>query len=1049
MIRPNISAIGLSAIIVFGTNFSALPANAQTSIAGNVPYSRLNPIVPLNYKTFESPPQLSLPWVRWNFIPAAASNERLVADLQDMVAAGIGGVEIGQGGEPTLAQWELILEEANKLGIKVGVKGKGTNDPQNGPLAAFSVDDDYVRKTINARQIVVRAGQTFNGPLPVANGTVVAVLAYRCAAAQCATVPVVALERASVVDLTGTLTDINKAGVSGGTTTENLAWTAPTGNSDWVVVTVRAVRYQATPETMSTEGTNRLIKAYEDYWSSKMKALLKQNGGDFFVDSHAVDPWAVPEELWSSNMVTEFKARYGYDLVPNLPVLFDQTNLNTGPNPAAKGTLDSPFNYTFDDGSGIRVRNDHNQLRSDLFTENRIKPFTTWLRGYNLALRLQPEDGPPTSIGDQILFAAAIDRPEHESLAAGDQIDVFRPIASANHMTGNTWYSTECCAALNLSYAQTYQDTVIRMSKEYIGGVTKLVYHLYPSQEGINQTWPGYHTFGKVSFSNAWGPTLPIWVDAKSYNEYFARVEQVLTQGTPKVDVAVYLQNYSWPQPWAEWRSGWGLDNHRFWKDLGLQEAGYTWDYLNPTLLQRSNAVVRGKRLAAEGPAYKAFIYDATQGPITNTARGRLDISAAKRILEIARSGLPVIFVGPLPTQVPGNAPRKDVELQAVIAQILEQKSVSQVTDQASVPAKLASLSVQPDAKPAKPSTLLSVHRSDVTSGTNYYFLYNQGLDQAAPSTSDVLGGTPSNMFEEPAACKTTGSARNPCEMNGAPVDQLVTLEGVGAPYTLDAWTGKISPIAQYTRQGSTVTVRVKLATDASTIVALTTKPEQFSAHAAVAVTDTTAESAAYIDGTLVVRAQIAGRYRTKLSNKTTVFSELGAAPEPMELTSATWHLDIQAWEPEQPYGTVGPAGAETKKTRSSLTVSGLKAWPDIPELKNVSGVGTYSTTFQLPATWDASYGALLSLGRVTDSFVLTLNGIEVKLDQISAMADISKYLKPGDNQILVRVATTLNNQLAVLDKDVADRGLTQNYGLIGPVVLTPFRQAVVWKLTR
>ena len=63
-----------------------------------------------------------------------------------------------------------------------------------------------------------------------------------------------------------------------------------------------------------------------------------------------------------------------------------------------------------------------------------------------MKLRLQQEDGPATSIGDQLQTSAVLDRSEYESLTGSDQTDLYRPMGSANHMTGNTWYSTECCA---------------------------------------------------------------------------------------------------------------------------------------------------------------------------------------------------------------------------------------------------------------------------------------------------------------------------------------------------------------------------------------------------------------------------------------------------------------------------------------------------------------------------------------------------------------------------------------------------------------------------
>ena len=79
----------------------------------------------------------------------------------------------------------------------------------------------------------------------------------------------------------------------------------------------------------------------------------------------------------------------------------------------------------------------------------------------------------------------------------------------------------------------------------------------------------------------------------------------------------------------------------------------------------------------------------------------------------------------------------------------------------------------------------------------------------------------------------------------------------------------------------------------------------------------------------------------------------------------------------------------------------------------------------------------MLKLGEVFDSFTLAVNGKNVPVNQISAVAEVGPYLHAGSNTIEVRVATTLNNRLSSLDPDVAKRGLIQGYGLIGPVVLT------------
>ena len=89
-----------------------------------------------------------------------------------------------------------------------------------------------------------------------------------------------------------------------------------------------------------------------------------------------------------------------------------------------------------------------------------------------------------------------------------------------------------------------------------------------------------------------------------------------------------------------------------------------------------------------------------------------------------------------------------------------------------------------------------------------------------------------------------------------------------------------------------------------------------------------------------------------------------------------------------------------------------------------------------------------MSLGEVFDTFTVTVNGRTMPIDQISAEGDAGPYLRAGKNTIVVRVATTLNNRLAKIDDDVANRGLVQPYGLVGPVRLTPYGTAAVWRNT-
>jgi hypothetical protein len=815
---------------------AALAQNRQVAAIRRSEWIKFNPVTPLTAASFAQPPATDLPWVRMN-MPATADPAEIAEEVRQMHDFGIGGLEIGQGAFPSNEQLVALLKAANQVRIKVSLSHGPTQNP-----AGYSIDDDHARKTLVVGKAIVNAGATFDGHLPpptltaggrsgfgglpqpgrgrgqsgapAAGGTgrggpggrggapqpsratLIAVMAYRCTQIPCPATGPAELDRSSMIDLTATVTGRNTAGVLGDTSAGDIRWTAPSSSTggQWQLITFWSRGVFAQPDPFSEEGYAQLIKSMETGLSVEVKELMKANGGDLFYDSHSSDRGS-PDELWTNKMAEEFRGRRQYSLTPNLPALFQDL-------------------FSFNDGSAPRVRNDLYAVRGDIWLEKQIAPLRTWVRKYNNVLRVQVEGeaSMTTPITDMVLAAAAVDRPEHENLFVGDEVDNYLPMASANHMTGNPWYSTECCAALGQAYAETFQDAVIRMHRSFVGGITKLIYHVYPYRDSAASKWPGYHNFGQAGFSNAWGPRNPFWVDARAYNDYFARNQQVLMQGDAKTDVAVYMQNYLYPPSQGF--------KYRAWGDPKLWEAGYTRDYLNPTMLELPNATVTGKRLAANGPAYKALIVDAEQGPPTDPVKTSMPVAVARKILGYARAGLPVIVVGTPPDRTPGNTPDADPTLLGVIAELLRERSVSQVAHESDVPGKLRSLGIRPSAEPDAPSPVLSIRRRDEATRTDYYFFYNQGI--ASPPDE------PRTLFE-PAT--------------GEPVDLKFSLEGRGQPYMLDAWSGKITPIVKYSSSGDRVTVRIRLSRDNGALIALSEQPNRFGiAPPEVHVTETTAD---------------------------------------------------------------------------------------------------------------------------------------------------------------------------------------------------------------
>ena len=780
------SALAMLAVSAAAASLAAPAVTAQAAPAAVEPaqvtyWNGVNPVTTLSASTFASPPSNDKPWVRWNWPPATTTNDQLLADLQDMADAGIAGVEIGQGGNPTNEQLTLILAKANELDITVGIKYSG-----GAPTTGTWVNtNEYTRKTLTNSRTVVNAGENFTGVLP-GSGTIVAAIAYRCTNSPCETSGVRQLERASAINLTSQITGKDTAGYSGGSTTGTLSWTAPASpvGAQWQLITFRTSAYQNAPEVLTAQGTQAMIDGYEALWTPELKALLQENRSDIFVDSHPNDPWGTPLELWSTSMATDFQSRAGYSIVPDLAALFYKE-------------------FTYSNGRDERVRTDFYQVRNDLFIENRIRPFTTWAHTHGMTLRLQPEDpnigGIDDPYQDQIDMAYNLERPEHESLV-GDQIDVWRAIASANSWTGNPWYSEECCAVGSQNYVETLQDVTARMNKSFAAGITKNVYHVYPTGYSPTSTYPGYSNFGPTSFSGAWGPRNPNWnKDGLSVNTWMARNQQVMSQGRSDMDVAVYLHSFEWPAGALVNTDGTPFRN-RFWEDQALQRAGYTWDYVNPTLLASKDAKVTGGVLNAAGPSYKVLIID-TGLQTRHPYKTAMPVATAKRMLELAEDGMKILLVGAAPNTTPGDA-GNDATLQAVIADLLAQPTVRRVASEAGVPASLSAWGVQPDMKPSERSTLFSRHMKDRAAATDYFFLYNQGEERLEWGSRDIV-------YEEPEACRYTGTTR-PCRATGEPVDLDVTLTGEGAPYLLDTVSGQITPISEYAVADGKVTLNVR-----------------------------------------------------------------------------------------------------------------------------------------------------------------------------------------------------------------------------------------------
>ena len=306
-------------------------------------------------------------------------------------------------------------------------------------------------------------------------------------------------------------------------------------------------------------------------------------------------------------------------------------------------------------------------------------------------------------------------------------------MASANNMTGNPWLSTECCAVTQSGYMETEQSMLVRMHKSYAGGVNRMVYHVYPYKDGENagNTWPGYSNFTGNSWAGNYGRRNPIYTHVGQWsNTYMSRNSQVMQQGRAKTDVAVYMQKFESTSPITNGTNGtlW----RRYWEDLGLQEAGYSYDYLSPALLDLPNAQVTDDKLAVDGPDYDALIINTGLKPQRHADSRSMPVRVAK-ILRFARNGLPVVMVGDAPDRAFGKG--GDQALRNVIDQLLVEPTVNEVATEAAVPA-LSADRHPPGVRPGRAFVAHDVPPRRPGLRHPVLLVYNQGIvDMPTPPT--------------------------------------------------------------------------------------------------------------------------------------------------------------------------------------------------------------------------------------------------------------------------------------------------------------------------
>lgn len=976
-------------------------------------------------KAFRKPGTATAAGFRWWWPHGLVDPAEIAREVDQVADAGFGvlevavvthslrarGIEIdvakhGWGSPSWVAGVKAALARAAKRDVRVDIT-VGPSWPAAVPT--ITPDSDAACTELVHGVATVLAGATYDAALPapvvaahagVTRAELVTVQAHR--------VTGYVRDRNNVV--TSTIIDPDSyTDLTGSVSGDRLTWTAPAepAGATWVILPTwrrgSAQEPEAGPHTspksyvvdhFSTRGAQAVIDMWEDrVLDGEMRALLRAAGGYLFEDSLEVETEAT---IWTPDLLDRFRESRGYDLRPWLPLVLEtkekyQFVLASATDPATADTLRTN-----------EVRDDYNQVLSDLYLDEHLRPIQDFARTLGMGIRIQPY-GLET---DTMQHSAIVDVPETESLGFKN-LDDYRVMAAGRDIAGHTLLSCEAICYNGAAYNTTWgansvsptaqNQALFTINSIFAAGVNQLIVHGFPYAEAPDVTWPGFAAFspyynGAIGFGEAWGPRTPQWEHIPGIAAYLARTQLVLQTGAPKYDVAF-------------WR-------HKGWASTGIgpqwitnngTKLGWSHSFLSSSLLAFDNALVAGGRLAPDGPAYKALVV----GPDSLRSNAvTMDVDGAKRILAVGRAGLPIVLIGDWSnvTAAGRGDAAETAEVRSLMKQVGELPTTRTVVE-AEVGNALAALGVVRDVEHAD-STVQHVRR--VEGDVDLYYLAN-----ARHAENRRLNRVVQDVW-------------------------LTATDRRSVPWLLDAWSGEVTRVAAYERSGDRVRVRVDLVPGQSVVVALAA-PGKGKARAVLPVA-TPGQEVGVRGANATLRTSTAGTFDLTRVEGGTVKVKVDRVREP--ITPTAWSLELQDWKPAD---AADPTDLRTVKETHTVELTTLQPWSKVAGLEDVSGIGRYRTTIDLGTDWTEDDGAWLELGEVNDTFRVRVNGeLLPPCDALDATVDLGRLLVPGTNVIEVEVASTLLNRLRTVTPKVYGVAARQTYGLTGPVRLVPYVEKVV-----
>ncbi|MBN8858064.1 MAG: glycoside hydrolase [Sphingobacteriales bacterium] len=671
------------------------------------------------------------------------------------------------------------------------------------------------------------------------------------------------------------------------------------------------------------------------------------------------DSWEMGTVGWTNAFPEEFKKRRGYDITPYLPVLAGRI----------VGNLDMTN----------RFLHDYRVTIGDCVADNHYQLFSNLAHQYGLGFH--PESGGPHSAPVDALKVMAInDFPQGEFWAMSnthrvkdDERLAVKQSASVAHTNGKRFVGAEGPTSIGPQWERSPKDLKSNIDRVFCSGVNRIVWHTFtssPKEFGL----PGNEYFAGTHMN----PNVTWWKQAGNFISYLNRCSWMLSKGVFAGDVLYYY--------------GDDVPDFVFLKeDIKDLAPGYDWDKCSKETLLKNASVKNNRLVFPDGTTYRLLV-------LPNESA--IDVTLLRKLETMVQQGLTLVGPKPAKDGSLSNYPQNDRELTEIadrmwgttdgITHTENKYGKGRVVWGKDVNTVLHDMKVAPDfsfTSSDNATALDYIHRTG--KGAEIYFVANRfGRKGISDFEYRYITALPDRYENAECSFRVSGMV----------------------PELWDPVTGETSEIVVYREENGQTIIPLHFNPDGSQFIIF--RKEPVLPHIVKIEKDggllfpgvqLNKTGKPFIEvlrksGKTTTSLLEPGNYKLYWSDGKTTSHSLSKPNAVVALTGA-WDLSFDtAWG--------GPA---------HITTDALKSWTDFEDsgIKYYSGTAVYRKSFAVNPVQLKQSKVILDLGNVLELSTVKINGYSLPVVWAPPFtADITAFVKPGDNMLEVEVTNLWPNRL-------------------------------------